>query len=111
MSAFAAQNDAELIYQPSLLLQHLAVYLPFNFDMFVNPSGSRSIYITDMNPAAALYGYTDLSNVDYSQCAHACHIHVLVMLSECNVQVCWLGGCQHHRHINQQGSHACTRPD
>jgi len=70
MQAFATQNDAELIYQPSLFLQHLAVYLPFNFDMFVNPStGSRSIYITDMNPAAALYGYSDMSFVDYSQCA------------------------------------------
>jgi hypothetical protein len=73
MTAFAAQNDAELIYQPSLLLQHLAVYLPFNFDIFVNPTtGSRSIYITDMNPAAALYGYTDMANVDYSQCVRAC---------------------------------------
>lgn len=69
MKAFATQNDAELIYQPSLFLQHLAVYLPFNFDMFVNPStGLRSIYITDMNPAAALYGYSDMSFVDYSQC-------------------------------------------
>ena len=68
MEAFAAQNDAELIYQPSLLLQHLATYLPFNFDIFVNPtSNQRSIYITDMNPAAALYGYTDMSSVDYSQ--------------------------------------------
>jgi hypothetical protein len=73
MATFAAQNDAELIYQPSLLLQHLAVYLPFNFDIFVNPaSGTRSIYLTDMNPAAALYGYTDMSNVDYSQCVRAC---------------------------------------
>ena len=70
MKAFATQNDAELIYQPSLFLQHLAVYLPFNFDMFVNPStGLRSIYITDMNPAAALYGYSDMSFVDYSKCA------------------------------------------
>ncbi len=72
MALFAAQNDAELIYQPSLFLQHLALYLPFNFDMFVNPTtNQRSIYITDMNPAAALYGYTDMSTVDYSQFVHA----------------------------------------
>ncbi len=72
MGAFATQNDAELVYQPSLFLQHLAVYLPFNFDMFVNPAtNQRSIYITDMNPAAALYGYTDMSTVDYSQCVLA----------------------------------------
>ena len=72
MEAFAAQNDAELIYQPSLFLQHLAAYLPFTFDVFVNPtSNQRSIYITDMNPAAALYGYTDMSNVDYSQFVHS----------------------------------------
>ena len=72
MATFAAQNDAELIYQPSILLQHLAVYLPFNFDMFVNPAtNQRSIYITDMNPAAALYGYTDMSTQDYSQFVRA----------------------------------------
>jgi hypothetical protein len=102
MTAFSIQNDAELIYQPSLFLQHLAVYLPFNFDIFVNPAtNQRSIYITDMNPAAALYGYTDMSSVDYSKyVARLLQLTTaffsVVFTLNVTLQLCRMGSVEHH---------------